>query len=114
MVTLRAREVTQIQSFTSEDFLLFFFPKVLMTTTSIYSHATFFFFSKENLASCLSTVNSGRRMELNEKGTRSERRQMAAVAAEMIALGNRIFTALKRTAERVVVELREGRKLTLT
>lgn len=50
-------------------------------------------------------------MELNEKGTTSERRQMAA---EMIVLGNRIFTGLKRTAERVVVELRESRKLTLT
>lgn len=53
-------------------------------------------------------------MELHEKETSSERRQMAVAAAEMIALGNRVFTELKRTAERVVVELRESRKLTLT
>lgn len=105
MVTLCAREVTQIQSFTSEDI---FFPKVLMTTTAMP------LFFKENLVSCLLTVNSGRRMEPNEKETSSERRQMAAAASEMIALGNRIFTGLKRIAERVAVELRESRKLTLT
>lgn len=39
---------------------------------------------------------------------------MAAAAVEVIALGNRIFTGLKRRAERAVVELRESRKLTLT